>query len=164
MEGNGRFASRNRSELPNHVAGQSPKVAILTCADSRVPPELIFDVGIGEIFVVRVAGNVAFEPSVIQSLEYAVDHLDVGVLLIMGHMHCGAVAAAEAHDEPSDLLGEIKESFSLDSDHVLANVKRQMNKLPERSHVVEMALKEDRLKMIGAIYHLETGRVEIILV
>lgn len=164
MEGNEKFASLNRNELKKHVAGQSPKVAILTCSDSRVSPELIFDVGIGDIFVVRVAGNVAFEPSVIGSLEYAVEHLEVRVLLIMGHTHCGAVAAAEEYDsEPAGLLGEIKKSFSMESDHVLANVKRQVKKLPERSKVVELALNEDRLKIIGVIYDLETGRAEFIL-
>lgn len=164
MEGNEKFASRNRNELKKHVAGQSPKVAILTCADSRVSPELIFDVGIGDIFVVRVAGNVAFEASVIQSLEYAVEHLHVSVLLVMGHTHCRAVAAAEEYDsKPAGLLGEIKESFSMEGDHVLANVKRQVKKLPERSKVVELALTEDRLKIIGVIYDLETGRAEFIL-
>ena len=88
----------------------------------------------------------------------------MSVLLIMGHTHCGAVAAAEEHDgEPAGLLGEIKESFSIESDHILANVKRQVKMLPERSRVIEMALKEARLKIIGVIYHLETGRVEFIL-
>ncbi len=163
MQGNEKFASRNSNELQKHVAGQSPKVAILTCADSRVSPELIFDVGIGDIFVMRVAGNVAFEASVIQSLEYAVEHLHVSVLLIMGHTHCGAVAAAKEHDvKPAGLLGEIKKSFSMEGDHVLANVKRQVKKLPERSKVVELALNEDRLKIIGVIYNLENGRVEFI--
>ena len=164
-QGNARFIDKmGVAALKEHVAGQSPKVAVLTCADSRVPPELIFDAGIGDIFVVRVAGNVAFDPSVIESLEYAVEHLDVSVLLILGHTHCGAVAATEEHGgEPAGLLGEIKKSFSIDGDHILANLKRQVRMLPERSRVIETALKESRLRIMGAIYHLETGRVEFVL-
>lgn len=103
-EGNLRFAQGlplvadsspgRRADL---VCGQSPVAAVLACSDSRVGPELVFDQGLGELFVVRVAGNI-IDDTVLGSLEYAVEHLDVGVILIMGHSSCGAVTTACACD------------------------------------------------------------------
>ena len=99
MEGNARFVSgdlapknfpERRTEL---VSGQSPFVTVVTCSDSRVPPELIFDQGLGDIFVIRVAGNV-MDPVVLGSVEYGVEHLHTPLLVILGHQCCGAVTAA----------------------------------------------------------------------
>ncbi len=169
IEGNGRFIQDNESQLKKHVGGQSPKAVILSCADSRIIPEMIFDQSIGEIFVVRVAGNVACDPTVIQSLEYAVEHLKVPLLLVMGHTHCGAVALTETcmADDSIDggpLVDEIASGFDADADHVVANVKRQVKMLPVRSEIIADKIGNDLLAVIGAMYDLETGRVRILQV
>ena len=105
-----------KSELRRRLAcGQAPFAIVLTCADSRVPPEHVFNAGLGELFVVRVAGNVC-EPSVLASIEYAAEQLSVQLCVVMGHEQCGAVkAAAESgHGEPSapmkQLLAHIEPS------------------------------------------------------
>jgi carbonic anhydrase len=162
MEGNARFISERGSEVGVHAAGQSPKAVVLTCADSRVIPEKIFDADIGGIFVVRVAGNVAFEASVLESLEYAVEHLDVDHIIILGHTNYGAVKAAEQVWATEGLLKEIAESFELCDDHVRANVERQVEKLMERSQSIRQAVNNGQLKLVGAIYHLENGKVELV--
>ncbi|MCK4717760.1 MAG: carbonic anhydrase [Thermoplasmata archaeon] len=164
IRGNERFVSHRGDGLKKHVAGQHPRVAVLTCSDSRVVPEFIFDADIGEIFVVRVAGNVAMDTTVLESLEYAVEHLNVEILLILGHTNCGAVCAAEEcmEDEPDGLLKEIRECFSTHGDHFLANTLHQLDKLPLRSQAIAKAIEEGRLKLIGAMYHLDTGKVEFL--
>jgi len=162
--GNKRFQNRYGSLLRNHVEGQSPHCAILTCADSRVIPEYIFDAGIGELFVVRVAGNIAIDPTVIASLEYAVDHLQVPMLLILGHTNCGAVHAAEQDPNPQTmLLREIQKGFEKDpSDHIRGNLLHQLEEIPRRSTSIKNALDEHRLILKGALYHLEDGTVEFL--
>ena len=167
IEGNGRFVQDNGSNLKEYVEGQSPKAVILSCADSRIVPEIIFDQWIGEIFVVRVAGNVACDPTVIQSLEYAVGHLNVPLLLVLGHTHCGAVALTEncmADDELDGgaLVEEIAAGFDSDDDHIIANVKRQVKMLPVRSEIIANAMSDDKLAVMGAIYDLETGQVRVL--
>jgi carbonic anhydrase len=162
MSGNERFITGNPDRIAPHAVGQQPNVVILTCADSRVPPELIFDAWLGEIFTVRVAGNVAYESSVIESLEYAVVHLGVPLLMIMGHTGCGAVKAAEDQDSPSGLLGEVALSFSPNGDHVIDNVRRQVLALPDRSQTIANAISKDRLTIKGAVYDLKTGKVEFL--
>lgn len=158
-----RYVSCRHEEIPKHVKGQNPKVVVLTCADSRVVPEFVFNKSIGELFVVRVAGNVAIDPSVIISLEYAVSHLNPKLLVILGHTCCGAVnAAEESKDDDNVLLEEIKKGFELDEDHVRGNLLRQLEKLPERSKVISDAIEKDDVKLVGAIYHLENGTVEFL--
>lgn len=163
-EKNAEFQEKNKEILAQHVKGQSPKIAILTCADSRVIPEFIFNASIGELFVVRVAGNIAVDETVIASLEYAVDHLQVSHLIILSHTHCGAVNAAEQSkdDSTSLLLSEIQESFSLQTNHILANLQRQLTLLPQRSKRIQKALKQKSLKLIGAVYHLDDGHVDFV--
>ncbi len=162
-QGNLAFISKFSQELPKHTSGQSPYAAILTCADSRVPPELIFNTGIGEIFVIRVAGNVAFDSSVLGSLDYAVAHLHVPLLVILGHSHCGAVKASE--DGPGDgssigqIVEEIRCAFGT-GDNIKQNVLRQIELLKTRSQTITQALENGQLEVRGAIYHLETGKVE----
>ena len=162
-QGNRRFIETYGQELSKHVSGQSPGVAILTCSDSRVPAELIFDAGIGEIFAIEVAGNVAFDPSVLGSLNYAVGHLHVPLLVIMGHTNCGAVKAAEdGHGDDSSIgqiVNEIRCSFGGD-DNIKQNILRQINLLDDRSQVIAQALENNELEIRGAIYHLENGKVE----
>ena len=160
--GNKRFIEKFKDTLQQHVKGQSPKVAVLTCSDSRVVPEYIFDASIGELFIIRVAGNVAMDSSVLSSLEYAVDHLHVEYLIILGHTNCGAVKASEeTPDTDNLLLREVQESFSLEpSNHVLANLKRQLMFLPKRSTIIQNAIQSNKVQLLGAIYHLEDGTVE----
>jgi len=87
--------SQDSSLRKDVVSGQHPFAVVLTCSDSRVVPELIFDTGIGELFVIRVAGNIA-NPSSIASIEYSIAHLDVKLIVILGHQNCGAITAALA--------------------------------------------------------------------
>ena len=163
QENNDLFVKKNGKNLKKHIKGQNPKIAILTCSDSRVIPEYIFNKGIGELFVIRVAGNIAIDSSVIISLEYAVDHLKIPLIIIMGHTYCGVVYAAEnCSSDSNELLNEIKSSFSIDKNHILSNLKRQIEMLPKRSNIIFKALEDDRLKIIGAVYHLENGNVEFL--
>ncbi len=150
-------------QIEQNTMEQHPHIAILCCSDSRVPPELIFKKEIGEIFDVRVAGNVAIDTSVIFSLEYAVEHLDVDVLMILGHTGCGAVSSAEdLIGDENPILKEIRSSFSLNDDHYISNIVRQMEMLPRRSDVICQALEKESLTLLGALYHIEDGRVEFI--
>jgi len=112
LEGNQRFVA-GKLEHPNQTParraevakGQHPFAAVLACSDSRTPPEIIFDRGLGDIFTVRVAGNVA-DQVVIESLDYSVKHLGVRVVMVLGHSRCGAViAAVEGHEEDNEDVG-----------------------------------------------------------
>ena len=163
LEDNKKFITKRIKELKKHVSHQSPKIAILTCSDSRVIPEYIFNKSIGEIFVVRVIGNVATDRSVIGSLEYAVDQINVELLIIMGHTDCGAVKAAENENNSEEILDEIRKSFSKNPEnHIIANIKHQIDTLPKKSNIISKAIKEKKINLIGALYHLDTGLVEFL--
>ncbi len=163
IQGNRRFMEKFSEDLPRHLGGQSPKVAVLTCSDSRVPVEHIFDLGIGDLFAIEVAGNVAIGESVLGSLDYAVEHLKVPLLLILGHRKCGAVKASQ--DGPGDdspighIVNEIRCSFGTNDDEK-ANVLRQMELLPERSQAIKNAVESSTTIIMGAIYNLENGEIE----
>jgi carbonic anhydrase len=163
-----------RSEL---AAGQHPKAIVVSCADSRVPPELIFHQGLGDLFVERVAGNVA-AGAVIASAEYAVEHLGARVLMVMGHHKCGAVAAAvdqvkaPSHltDALDDLVAQItpavKEAAAtlapggdLVHDAVHANARLVAQNLLDRSALLREKLEAGELKIVVAVYDLATGVV-----
>lgn len=160
---NKKYADENSSELEKHVSGQNPKIAVLTCSDSRVIPEFIFKKNIGELFVVRLAGNIAMDSSILTSLEYAVSHLNISHLIILGHTHCGAVKASEeSKDDSVALFEEIKKCFSLNTDHVIGNVKRQHHVLFQRSDIISKAVKDEKLKIVCAVYNLETGLVDFL--
>jgi carbonic anhydrase len=146
---------------------------VLGCADSRVPPELIFDRGVGEMFVVRSAGNIA-EPVAVGSLEYAVEHLHAKVLLVMGHENCGAVKAALSEEKmptPSleALVGYVApgikglkawaEGDDLVHMAVEANVRRQADELLKRSPLLRQAVAKGEIVILKAVYNLDTGRV-----
>jgi carbonic anhydrase len=156
--------------------GQHPPAMILTCADSRVPPELIFDQGLGDLFVVRTAGNVA-DPVVMASFEYAAEHLGARLLVVLGHKKCGAVAAAvQGGEAPTEnlkaLLGEIAPSVEKLRDRVGDDVLPQRameeNALHEAERMVEGSpLLKDRvekhqLEVIAAAYDLDTGKVVVL--
>jgi carbonic anhydrase len=175
-DGNERFAadrregkdvgSARRKEL---TAGQHPFAIVLSCADSRVPPEMIFNQGLGDIFVVRVAGNIS-EPFALGSIDYAVEHLHVPLIVVLGHEKCGAVAAALGEDKPGGnlgrLIGEIHvaERLSADKNEALAdsvenNVRFQAKLLTERSDVVREHVKQKQLQVVAGVYCLATGKV-----
>lgn len=163
IQQNKSFEQQYANEAEKHVLGQHPKIAVLTCADSRVVPEYIFQAKIGQLFVVRVAGNIAVDETVIASLEYAVDHLHVSHLIILGHTHCGAVQAAEDTKETENvLISEIQKSFPTNKNHILANLNRQLRLLPQRSEIIKNAIEKDKLHLKGAIYSIEDGHVDFI--
>ena len=143
--------------------GQRPYAIVITCSDSRVIPESIFDAGIGELFVIRVAGNV-IDNHQLGSIEYAAEHLGCRLVLVMGHDHCGAVDAAINHD-PTDFIkfitDEIREAIGDETDEYEAcrlNVRHSMAVIEES---LEIRREEDNgLRVAGAIYRLADGRVE----
>jgi carbonic anhydrase len=164
-EGNRKFVSKYDGVIQRHIAGQKPFAAILTCSDSRVPPELIFSSGIGEIFVVRDAGNIAMGASVIGSLEYAAEHLHVPLMVVMGHTCCGAMATAEQGPGDGTCAGEIINEIRVcfkEKDHLRANIRMQMAHLLEKSPIISDAVRSGKLSLIGAVYHLEDGSVEFL--
>ena len=162
--GNENYSKINKDILKKFIKKQSPKIAVLACSDSRVIPEYIFNKSIGEFFVIRVAGNVAVDPTVIKSIEYAVDHLKISHLIILGHTNCGAIKASEETNDKNDILfNEIKDSFNLDNkNHFKANIRRQLELIPKRSEIIHQNIENNNLKIIGALYHIENGHVEFI--
>ena len=157
------------------VKGQTPFAMVLSCADSRVPPEMIFNVGLGELFIIRTAGQVT-DKAVLASIEYGAEHLNVPLLVVMGHDSCGAVKAAieTKAGAPSlgpnldALIGAIKPAFErmstpADLDHlrdaVLANIEEVVNDILAGSAVVKHLVGNGTLQMVGAFYELDTGRV-----
>ena len=183
MSGNERFVSGRARPGPSGpatelVAHQNPFATVLGCSDSRVPLELLFDVGFGDLFVIRVAGNVML-PAVMGSIQYAGVHLHTPLLMILGHEGCGAVKAALAalHQGAVEksriqvLLDSIKpglEALPPDAPPedllrmgVEANVRWSMHQLldtPEGRHRLE----EGHLKLVGAVYELATGHVRLL--
>lgn len=157
------------------VKGQKPIAAVLTCSDSRVPAELIFQQSIGQLFVIRVAGNVA-SPVVIESVEFALEVLDVPVLFIMGHHECGAVMAAMDPNTPADLsplMDLIKpavldaEKESQDPTQILniaiqKNVINSYNSLMDNSPTTRKLVESNKVKVVLAEYNLATGEVELL--
>jgi carbonic anhydrase len=149
------------------VGGQSPYAIILSCADSRVVPELVFDTGIGELFVVRVAGNIA-NTSSIASIEYAVAHLGVKLIVVLGHQSCGAVSAAISGGDNGHNLNHLVAHLqpalqacpggSVDA-VVRENALQTSTALVERSQIIREAV-QSGLEVLPAWYVLESGEVE----
>ncbi|MEH1850490.1 MAG: carbonic anhydrase [Nostoc sp.] len=179
IEGNQRFVDHHpqypdQSALRLHEVAQAqhPFATILSCADSRVPAEIVFDQGIGDIFDVRIAGNIATHEA-IGSIEYAVVLLGSPLLMVMGHERCGAVTAAVQNES---LLGDIS-SFvkaikpavekvksqpgDAVENAVVANVQYQIERL-KRSQLLTEQVRSGKLKIVGGRYDLDTGRVSII--
>ncbi len=176
LQGNKRFASQktkaaNRGvfRLREVAQGQQPFAAILGCADSRVPAEIIFDQGLGDLFVVRVAGNVA-TPEEIGSLEFGTLVLGAKVLMVLGHERCGAVKAA-IDDKPvpgkiGAILDQIKPAVITTSKNspdrlkeaTIANIKMQIATL-KSSPVIADLINAKKLKIVGGFYDLDTGLI-----
>ncbi|MDP6436074.1 MAG: carbonic anhydrase [Gammaproteobacteria bacterium] len=184
-EGNRRFlADDDNSHKLTYKTGfkwipeQHPFAVILGCADSRVPAEIIFDQGVGDLFVIRVAGNVA-APSQIGSVEYAAEHIGSRLVVVLGHSNCGAVQATlEEMEQPSDglspslttivdrirpaleELGKPDDTDALMEKAVRANINTSVNHLRHGSEILERLIDTDGLLIVGAEYSLETGAVE----
>jgi len=147
---------------------QAPFAAILGCADSRVPPEILFDEGFGDVFTVRVAGNVA-TPEEIASLEYAAAVLGSSLIVVLGHSSCGAVTAAvdggPVPGQISSLFQHIapgvREGSSID-EAVVANVRYQVNVLRQASTVLRDGIRAGTHAVRGGVYDLQTGRVRFL--
>lgn len=174
-QGNLRFTS-GASQRPHQGAdqrelvakGQKPFALILGCSDSRVPPEILFDQGLGDLFVVRVAGNVVDDPG-LGSIEYAVEHLNVKLIVVLGHERCGAVDAATKGGDPGGHIGSLVHAIApaveaarikkgdLLEEAVKANVLLIVNQLKNTDPFLAPAAKSGMLTVVGAVYDLETG-------
>lgn len=182
MDGNRRFSgdqyakrvigAARRAEL---AKGQHPFAIILSCSDSRVPPEFVFDQGLGDLFVVRVAGNVA-DSIALGSIEYAAEHLHVPLLFVLGHEKCGAVTATVGGGEvpgniasivykiapavekvrPSGKTGDALVAAAIDE-----NVSAVLADLVKRSSILAHLIHEEKLTIAGGRYNLASGRVEM---
>ena len=188
-EGNRRFVAGEHTidELASGirrmavVSGQRPIATILGCSDSRVPVEVVFDQGFGDLFVIRVAGNIV-APSQVGSVEFAAERLGTRLVVVLGHTRCGAVTATlEDLQRPASnqswnmnsIVSRIRPSVEgllateLKHDHerlighaVRANVRASVNQLRHGSDVLELLIRRDGLRVVGAEYSLETGVVD----
>ncbi|ADI65529.1 carbonic anhydrase [Trichormus azollae] len=179
LDGNDRFASRKRryghqsySRLQEVAKGQKPFASILGCADSRVPSEIVFDQGLGDLFVCRIAGNVATSEE-IGSLEYGSLVLGVKVIMVLGHERCGAVSATlkgeEVPGQIGSLLQAIKPGLEKSKEQpgdklenaCKANILVQIEKL-RSSPVLSELIKSNKLKIVGGYYDLDSGKVTLV--
>jgi carbonic anhydrase len=188
-DGNERFASNLRLSAPlfsndrraELVAGQEPFAIILGCSDSRVPAEIVFDQGLGDLFVIRVAGNIV-APSQIGSVEFAVSQYGTRLVVVLGHSQCGAILAtidelSRGGENPKgnikSIVNRVKPSVEglmsteLRNNHdalvreaVRANVRTSANHLRHGSEIIEELIESDGLLVVGAEYSLETGKVD----
>jgi carbonic anhydrase len=186
--GNRRFVNDQSAVAPNSSArrlalvdGQQPFAIVLGCSDSRVPAELVFDQGFGDLFVIRVAGNVV-APSQVGSVEFAVSRYGTRLVVVMGHTQCGAVMATleDVQGRPTNqsknlrsIVDRVRPSveavvsgrLDLDQeglvrDAVRANVRTSVNHLRHGSELVERLIRDTGLVVVGAEYSLETGEVD----
>ncbi len=178
QDGNARFVadkldgklqdSSRRSAL---TGGQQPYAIVLSCADSRVVPELAFDTGLGELFVVRVAGNIANNSS-IASIEYAVAHCGSQVIVVLGHQSCGAVTAAvnggDNGHNLNHLLSHITPALAASpegasiTDVVKKNAELTAKELKDRSAIIRKAVDNGTVKIVPAYYNLDSGKVDLL--
>jgi len=183
MKGNARYVAGNstrhdfRHQREALVAGQNPFAGILSCADSRIVPDYTFDTGRGDLFVCRVAGNFADDES-IASFEYGVEHLSVPLLMVLGHQSCGAVTAAiESIKDNTTLPGHLpslvtaltpavraamNEPGNLLDNAIRDNVKLAVEKLKTATPIIDKAVGEKKLRVVGGVYKLGSGKVEVV--
>ncbi|MCD7977319.1 MAG: carbonic anhydrase [Tannerellaceae bacterium] len=161
------------------TAGQYPKAVIISCSDSRVPPEIIFDQGLGDIFTIRTAGHVMsdYEEG---SVEYAVEHLHSPLVIVLGHEKCGAIHAMLEHKDNDHVHGHIaaivdalknepeeQEVFRTAGDDlpeqaIMANIVHGVKQLRTSDPILSKMYQEGEIRIIGALYHLENGQVEFL--
>jgi carbonic anhydrase len=184
MQGNGRYAANDPDEKDfsagraERVVAQYPIVAVLSCSDSRVAPELAFDQGPGDVFVVRVAGNFLNEDG-LASMEYAIKILGVPLLMVLGHTNCGAVGAAVKFvTEHAELPGHLPDLVKSIEPAVIAaharhpsdllaaaieeNVKLNVKRLDDDAPIVSEALAAKKIAAVGGIYDLATGKINLL--
>jgi carbonic anhydrase len=190
-QGNQRFVSGegvreigvDHAQRMAQVVDQNPFAIILGCSDSRVPAELVFDQGVGDLFVIRVAGNIVM-PSQIGSVEFAAEKFGTKLVVVLGHSHCGAILATlEELEQPTAsrspnlrrIVDAIRPSVedlfqASQGDHredlvqaaVRANIHASVDQLRHGSEILENLIREERLQIVGADYSLETGIVEFL--
>ena len=175
-EGNQRFLGKNIQDRDLHIQvqntsdGQFPYAVVLSCIDSRVPVELVFDQGVGDIFSARVAGNIINE-DILGSIEYACGVAGSKAILVLGHTKCGAVTSACKGVELGNitaLLSKVKPAISniqerdgeVEVEEVTkANVHQSIKEIREKSSILADLETEGKIKIVGAVYHVEDGRV-----
>jgi carbonic anhydrase len=187
LEGNKRFMKgettaprRKPEDFAKLAEGQTPRAVIVGCSDSRVPPEILFDQGVGDLFVVRVAGNVVSGAgaTVKGSIEYAVAELNVSLVMVLGHSQCGALKAAVKHINDKDtlpgaiagLVDAIKpavvkakgEAGNALENAIKANVAIGVERLNSLEPILAGPVKKGRVKVVGGVYDLRTGGVTVI--
>jgi carbonic anhydrase len=176
VKGNLRNDGQSHKDIERLTSGQKPHTVIISCSDSRVPPEIIFDQKLGEIFVIRTAGE-TLDPTSIASIEYALEHLGTKNLMVMGHTQCGAVTAAlstlDGKDAGSDNLNKLVadihpriaaykgrvRSANL-AEESWANVNGVIADLQKRSKIINDKVKSHDVQISGSLYHLDSGKVE----
>lgn len=173
----GRFQSRDYNrERKEQLQAQHPYAIVLTCSDSRVPPEILFDESLGRLFVLRVAGNV-LDPVLLGTIEYAAEHLHVGLLLVLGHDSCGAVKATlsdekvEGNLEPliQKILPAVEKAKKKNLDgagtlneSIQENVRLQMQTVMNESKILRELIESQKLWIVGGVYSLQTGKVNLL--
>ncbi|MEX2495595.1 MAG: carbonic anhydrase [Woeseia sp.] len=177
MEGNERRVVDPR--LADHVSGQQPFAIILGCSDSRVPAEIVFDQGLGDLFVIRIAGNIVAQ-SQIGSVEFAATNFDTRLVVVLGHSSCGAVLATldelrhPAKSESKNLkfiVDRVRPSVepllatglqhdALVREAVRANVRASVRQLSHGSDILEQLIAQEKLRVVGAEYSLQSGKVD----
>lgn len=198
-EGNAEHPWQDRETRESLLERQTPDAAVLACSDSRVPPEIVFDAGLGDLFTIRNAGEMV-DDATLASLEYAVDKLHVSLIVVLGHEGCGAISMAidaldelmgragkateesvSAADGMEDLAERILQADSIilrqagfsvwqareaelenPDDYERVHIAHTIEELVTRSHIVQDALANDRLMIVGARYQLESGKVEVL--
>ncbi|USG61961.1 carbonic anhydrase [Sneathiella marina] len=184
MEGNGRYVANMPEQQdfsanrPNLVKAQFPIASILSCSDSRVVPDMAFDQDPGDLFIMRVAGNV-MSPNLLASLEYGVKFLGTPLVIVMGHTSCGAVGAAiDVLQNEADLPGHLPELISaiepavikakaeksgdLLNNSIVQNVREQVAKLKISAPIVNKFYNDKKIDIVGAVYDLKDGRVSLV--
>jgi carbonic anhydrase len=178
LDGNQRFAA-SKPEHPNQspqrraeiAKGQHPVAVVLACSDSRSAPEIVFDRGLGDLFIVRVAGNIADEPG-IESIGFAVHHRGARLVMVLGHTKCGAVTSAVkggARDEMPAIMAAIEPAAAAVKgkpgdpieNAVRENVRLVVAKLKREPALASM-IKSGQIKVVGAVYDLDTGKVTMV--
>lgn len=191
-DGNRRFVNgeidadsvARRTHQPGQSDGQAPFAIVLACSDSRVPVEMVFDQGFGDLFVIRVAGNIV-APSQIGSIEYAAGQFGTRLVVVLGHSNCGAVVATlnelalkDAHRSPNlrAIVDRVRPAVepvlaAHDNDHdskavirdaVRANIRASVERLSHGSRILERLIERGDLVVVGAEYSIETGNVEFL--
>ena len=180
-KGNKRFVElklkhpdENKARRKEMLKGQHPFVVILSCSDSRVPPELIFDQGLGDIFEIRNAGNV-LDDHVIGSIEYAVMHCGVKLIVVMGHQDCGAINATLSGVSETKYIQSLEDSIQpaveecrakgleINSDNVVkAHVMQDIEELMQDDEELVKYMKKHNVKIVPAYYHLDSGKVDFL--